>query len=196
MSDIPLSDEAVRHSPHELASTGEHRTGAGSRRHYSLPLQIAAGIAAALVAVAVRYSLPLLPTQLPVLTVVIALALTTTFIGLPSGIATAVVGGLLSWYLFFTAHSWEFSPGGAIPLLGFVVTASVIITTSHLYRVSEQRNHRAELSALQKEAEAAQLFARELAHRLKNTLAVVHIGRMRRYADRRLTSRKSRARGA
>ncbi len=145
----------------------------GRRWQPTFGLEIAAGTAAALLAVAIRYSLPLSPLQLPVLTVVVAVALTTTFVGLASGIATALVGGLLSWYVFFTPFSWDITPEGFIPLLGFFVTASVIVTTAHLYRLGEQRWHRAELAAVQKEAETAELFARELAHRLKNTLAIV-----------------------
>jgi two-component sensor histidine kinase len=135
--------------------------------------KIPIGIVAALVAVTVRYLLPMEPTQLPALTVVIAVALTGTFVGLSAGLVTAVVGGLLSWYLFFTPYSWELNESGAIILIGFFITSLVILATSHLYRLSEQRHHQAQLAAAQKDAEAAQLFAREMAHRLKNALAIV-----------------------
>lgn len=138
------------------------------------PLQeVTIGVLAALLAVAVRYSLPLSPVQLPMLTVVIALALVTTFIGVRAGISTAVVGGLLSWYLFFTPFSFELSPESAIPLFGFAVIAAVIVTATHLYRGSEQRRHEAELALLEEKALAADLFARELSHRLKNALAII-----------------------
>jgi two-component sensor histidine kinase len=119
-----------------------------------------------------------------VLTVVVALALTTTFVGLASGIVTALVGGLLSWYIFFTPFSWDLTPEGAIPLFGFFVTASVIIITSHLYRLGEERWHKAQLATVRKEAETAELFARELAHRLKNTLAVVQSIAFRTFGNR------------
>jgi hypothetical protein len=76
-------------------------------------IEIPIGVAAALAAVAIRSALPLQPTQLPVLTVVIAVSLTATFIGLSAGIATAVVGGLLSWYLFFTPFSFSMGQEGA-----------------------------------------------------------------------------------
>jgi two-component sensor histidine kinase len=135
--------------------------------------KIPIGIAAALVAVGLRYLLPLQPLQLPALTVVIAVALTGTFVGLTAGLATAIVGGLLSWYLFFTPLSWGLTEEGAVLLTGFFITAAVILATSHLYRLSEQRHHQAQLAAAQKESEAARLFAREMAHRLKNALAIV-----------------------
>jgi two-component sensor histidine kinase len=99
--------------------------------------------------------------------------MTSTFVGLAAGVSAALVGGLISWYLFFTPMSWSLSPEGWIPLLGFFVIASVIVTTTHLYRLSERRNYQAQLAAIQKQAEAADLFAREMAHRLKNALAIV-----------------------
>ena len=144
-----------------------------SRRDLPGAAQIGIGAAAALVAVAIRYLLPLSPVQLPTLTVVVAVAITSTFVGLAAGVTAAVLGGLLSWYLFFTPMSWDLSPGGLIPVLGFSVIAAVIVTTSHLYRLSERRNQQAQLAAVQKQAEAAELFAREMAHRMKNALAIV-----------------------
>jgi two-component sensor histidine kinase len=143
------------------------------RTQRSRPEQVAIGIVAALLAVGLRYILPLSPIQLPVLTVIVAVAITSTFGGLASGITTAVIGGLLSWYLFFTPFVWDFGPSGMIPLFGFSVTASVIIVTTHLYRRSRERSHLAELAAMQAQTDASNLFAREMAHRLKNALATV-----------------------
>jgi two-component sensor histidine kinase len=154
------------------------------RPQLSVASQVAIGIAAALAAVAIRYALPLTPLQLPVLTVVVAVALTTTLVGLASGIATASVGGLMSWYIFFSPFSWELTRESAIPLIGFSVTASVIIATAHLHRLSEERWHEAQLAAVEKDAETAKLFARELAHRLKNTLAVVQSIAFRTFGNR------------
>jgi two-component sensor histidine kinase len=152
----------------------QHRE-AGSAAHgiATLAVPVAVGTAAALAAVGARWLLPLAPTQLPTLTVVVVVALCSTFSGLAAGISAAIVGGLLSWYLFFNPYSFAPSVEGFIPLIGFSVIAGTIITTAHLYRRSEQRNHQAELAALQKHAEDAELFAREMAHRLKNALAVV-----------------------
>ena len=62
-----------------------------------LAWQVLFGIAAALVAVLIRYHLPLAPTQLPTLTVVVAIALTATFAGFAAGLTTAFVGGVVSW---------------------------------------------------------------------------------------------------
>jgi two-component sensor histidine kinase len=142
-------------------------------REPGLLFQIVLGVSAALVAVGIRYSLPLTPVQIPTLTVVVALAVVTTFVGTAAGIAAATVGGLLSWYLFFTPSAWEITPQGFLPLFAFAVIATVIITTSHLYRMSEQRNHEAQLAAMRAQARSADLFAREMAHRLKNVLTIV-----------------------
>ncbi|HEX8449568.1 MAG TPA: sensor histidine kinase [Allosphingosinicella sp.] len=135
--------------------------------------QAAIGAAAALVAVAIRYALPLSPVQLPTLLVVVAVALASTFVGTAAGAAAAVVGGLVSAWLFFVPASGELTREAAIPLFGFAVIAAVIVTTSHLYRRSERRYHRAQLAALRDRAEAADLFAREQAHRLKNAMTIV-----------------------
>jgi two-component sensor histidine kinase len=136
-------------------------------------VQIGIGIAAAAIAVAIRCALPLGPQQLPTLTVVIALAIVTTYIGARAGIACAITGGLASWYLFFNPNSWSLSNSAWIPLIGFAVIATVIVSTSHLYRVSERRLHERELGDLQQQARNARLFAGEMSHRLKNALAIV-----------------------
>jgi two-component sensor histidine kinase len=135
--------------------------------------KIAIGAVAALAAVAIRYALPLSPTQLPVLTVVVVLAIVTTFIGTLAGITTAVVGGLLSWYFFFNPRSWDLYNQAWIPLLGFAVTATVIILVASRYRSSERLRYQGEVERLQTQAANAELFAREMAHRLKNALTIV-----------------------
>jgi two-component sensor histidine kinase len=136
-------------------------------------LKVLVGIFAGAVAVLARWSLPLDPEQLPTLTVVIAIALVTTFMGVRAGIVTAVFGGLASWYLFFNEYSWSLADGAWIPLLGFVAIATTLVCTAALYRQSERRSHAKELEAFEEQAENAELFAREMAHRLKNTLAIV-----------------------
>ena len=139
----------------------------------TLAVQIAIGIAAALISVGVRYALPLAPIQIPTLLLLVAVAVTTTFVGTGAGVAAAVTGGLLSWRLFFMPARWDLTLETMIPLLAFAVIAAVIITTSHLYRVSEQRRHEVELADVHKQAQAAELFANEMSHRLKNALAIV-----------------------
>jgi len=136
-------------------------------------MEVVVGAAAALVAVGIRHALPLRPDQLPTALVVIVLAVVTTFVGLWGGITTAVLGGILSWYLFFNPSGWSLAEGAWIPLLGYAVVAVVIVITSQLYRASERRHHQKEMASLQAQADTAQLFARELAHRLGNTLAIV-----------------------
>jgi two-component sensor histidine kinase len=164
-------------SPLEVLPSAPHaalRKDAGVAAQHTRPLcEVAIGTAAALLAVGLRYLLPLSPVQLPTLTVVVAVAITATFRGLAAGLAAALVGGLLSWCLFFELPSPGVSAEGFIPLFGFSVIAGVILTTSHLYRLSERRNRQAEVEAIRRQAEASELFARELAHRLKNTLAIV-----------------------
>lgn len=151
--------------------TDANAEGGGERR---LDLAgIAIGAAAGLLAVGVRALLPLSPIQLPTLTVVIAVALTSTFRGAAAGISAAVVGGAISWHLYFAPRGAASGFDALIPIFGFAVIASALIATSHLYRLSERRNQETRMAAVRKQAETAELFARELAHRLKNTLAIV-----------------------
>jgi two-component sensor histidine kinase len=156
---------------HSVAASLQHSVRANPER--PLALEILVGACAALLAVLIRWSLPLGPQQLPTLTVVVAMAIVTTFIGARAGLVTAVVGGLLSWYLFFNAYSWSLANDAWIPLIGFSVIAMVIVSTAALYRGSERRLHAQELVALTEQAANAELFAREMAHRLKNALAIV-----------------------
>lgn len=135
--------------------------------------QLVIGALAAMLAVAIRWSLPLNSQQLPTLTVVVAIAIVTTFIGVTAGVTTAVVGGLLSWYLFLNGYSWSLANQAWVPLVGFTIIATVIVSTSYLYRRSERRFRAQELAALEEQAANAHLFAREMAHRLKNALAIV-----------------------
>lgn len=145
------------------------------RNSQSRPLliKLMLGTLAAAIAVLVRWALPLNPQQLPTITVVIATAVVTTFVGVRAGIVTAVLGGSACWYLFFNAYSWSLADGAGIPLLGFGFIASTILGTAALYRESERRSQAKEFEALQEQATDSQLFAREMAHRLKNTLAIV-----------------------
>ena len=136
-------------------------------------LQIVIGVLAAITAVAIRSLLPLNPQQLPTITVVIAMAIVTTFVGGAAGVSTAVVGGLASWYLFFTPGIWNLADGAWVPLLGFIIIAIVIVSTASLYRSSERRLHERELAELEEQAANSEFFAREMAHRLKNALAIV-----------------------
>ncbi len=171
----PASDAVMRpasvsrHGP--IPSLLSQAIGRGGER--SRASEIAVGAVAALVAVAIRYFLPLTPVQLPVLTVVVTLAVVTAFVGTLAGVTTAIVGGLLSWYFFFNPQSWSLQNQAWIPLLGFATTATVIILTASRYRSSERLRYQAEVERLQTQAADAELFAREMAHRLKNALTIV-----------------------
>ena len=138
---------------------------------YSIGTQVIIGIAAAALAVGIRAALPLHPNQIPTLALVVSLAIVTSFVGIWCGVVTAVVGGIMSFPLFIRPGLDRFD--GWIPVISYVVIAAVIITTSQLYRTSEQRRYEGELTRLQLQADTADLFAKELSHRLKNTLAIV-----------------------
>ena len=144
-----------------------------TERDVPLALQLTIGVLSAMTAVAIRSLLPLNPQQLPTITVVIAMAIVTTFVGAAAGVVTAVVGGLASWYLFFNPGTWSLANDAWVPLLGFTVIAIVIVSTASLYRSSERRLHEREMAELQEQAANAEFFAREMAHRLKNALAIV-----------------------
>lgn len=154
---------AQRPAPPRFASGG-----------HSALAEILVGAIVASVAVALRYAVPLPPELLPTLTVVIAVSVITFFVGFLAGITTAIVGGLLSWYVFFaTPFSWEVEYRTAVSLAGYAAVTAVILVTSLLYRRSEQRRRTFELESARQEVERADLFAREMAHRLKNALAIV-----------------------
>lgn len=144
-----------------------------ARPERSIWAEAAVGLFAALAAVAFRYVLPLRPEQMPTLPLVVTLAIVTTFVGIWAGVTTVIVGGLLSWYFFFHPFTWSLDHGAWVPLVSFAVISTVIVTTSHLYRSSERLRHDTELARFQRQAENAELFAREMAHRLKNALTIV-----------------------
>ena len=144
-----------------------------ARPQWSIVSQALIGAGAAAIAVAIRLALPLGPDQLPTITVVVTLAIVTTFVGIWAGVTTAVVGGLLSWFFLFNPWSWDLVGEAWIPLLGFAVIATVIVTTAYLYRTSERLRQEEEHAKLRADAEDAELFAREMAHRLKNALTIV-----------------------
>jgi two-component sensor histidine kinase len=158
----------------EIPAPGRVRNLIVTHKTWTLASEIAIGVAAAAIAVGIRFALPIKPQQLPTASVVIMLALVTTFVGLRAGIVTALLGGLASWYLFFDPPlSWSLTNDAWISQLGYTIVAVVILTTSQLYRTSERLLHQKEIAQLQAEAETSRLFARELAHRLGNTLAIV-----------------------
>lgn len=144
-----------------------------TRRDIPLFAQFPIGVLASITAVAIRHLLPLDPQQLPTITVVVAMAIVTTFVGTVAGVTTAVVGGLASWYLIFNPGSFSLAHNAWVPLLGFTVIAIVIVGTASLYRSSERRLHEREMAELEEQAANADFFAREMAHRLKNALAIV-----------------------
>jgi len=144
---------------------------ATTRRHL---LDVGLGLLAAEIAVLARYALNLPPDVLPFLTVVIAICLVTVFAGFLGGLTTLVVGGVLTWYyLLDPTGTWHVDGQGFYALLGYFTVGMVILATSQLYRLSEQRRQAAALALARAEADHQRLFAREMAHRLKNAMAIV-----------------------
>ena len=140
---------------------------------WSTPVAALIGLGAALLAIGVRLAIPLPPDLLPTSTVVIALCIVTVFVGAVAGLATMVIGGLLAWYLFFTPESWAMTPRESVSMIGYLIVSTAILVTSQLYRASERRRRAAEVERAERDAERAELFAGEMAHRLKNALAIV-----------------------
>ena len=144
---------------------------ASARRHL---IDVGLGLLAAEIAVLARYALNLPPDVLPFLTVVIAVCLVTVFAGFLGGLTTMLAGGLLtSYYLLDPSNSWRVDGPGFYALLGYFAVTSVILATSQLYRLSEQKRQAAALALARAEADHQRLFAREMAHRLKNAMAIV-----------------------
>ena len=134
---------------------------------------IAIGIAAAAVAVLLRYSFGLSHLILPFFTVVIAVCLVTVMAGFVGGLATMLVGGALSWYVILAPGATTVDPAAGYALLGYFTVTSVILGTSLLYRRSELRGQAAALTMALQDAQNQRLFAREMSHRLKNAMAIV-----------------------
>ncbi|MET3723854.1 sensor histidine kinase [Sphingomonas trueperi] len=121
----------------------------------------------------VRSLLPLNPQQLPFVTVVACLSVTTLYAGGLAGTTCAIVGGLISWRMAFAPDNWEINGAQVVPLIGMAVISSSIVIASRPYRRSMELHHEREVLKLEKEAYRAELFAGELSHRLKNTLTIV-----------------------
>ena len=137
-------------------------------------LNILVGAAAAAIAVEARLLIDLPSDNLPFFLVIIAICLVTVFAGIIGGLTAMVVGALLTWrYLLKPVDSWTIDSRDGAVLVGFFLVALVILATSQLYRWSEQRRQKVALELALREAQHQRLFAREMAHRLKNAMAIV-----------------------
>jgi len=170
----PPGPRAIPVSTENHSRVAKQRLAATRHNSREIAKHIAIGIAAAAIAVAIRYSLRLPSETLPSFTVVIAVCLVTLGAGVIGGVATMAVGGLLTWYFIMPpTHSFRLDGPNAYSLAGYFGVTSVIICTSQLYRRSEQIRQAAALSLARQEAEHQHLFAREISHRLKNAMAIV-----------------------
>jgi two-component sensor histidine kinase len=128
-----------------------------------------------------------LPAGFPYLTFFPAVIVATLVSGLWPGVVSAVLGGLASWYFFIApTYSFGLTPGAllALAFYTFIVTVDILIihTITIVTRsLRAQRQELADLAAskvqenqqlLEQDAFQRQVSA-ELAHRLKNQLALV-----------------------
>lgn len=137
-------------------------------------VEIALGFFAGTASVAIRLALNLPSDVLPSFLVVIAVCLVTVAAGFLGGFITMVVGGFLTWYYILNpGGSWSIDETDRYALLGYFAVTSVILATSQLYRLSEQKRQGVALELALREAQHQRLFAREMSHRLKNAMAIV-----------------------
>lgn len=137
-------------------------------------LNIAAGSVTGALAVLGRLLIPLPSDVLPSFLVVIAVCLVTVAAGFLGGLATMIVGGMLTWYFILNpGGSWAIDGHDLYTLLGLFAVTTVILATSQLYRRSEQKRQKVALELAVRDAQHQRLFAREMAHRLKNAMAIV-----------------------
>ena len=137
-------------------------------------MDIALGVFAGTASVAIRLILNLPSDVLPSFLVVIAVCLVTVAAGFLGGLVTMIVGGILTWYYILNpGGSWSLDETDRYALLGYFAVTSVILATSQLYRLSEQKRQRVALELALQEAQHQRLFAREMSHRLKNAMAIV-----------------------
>ena len=168
--------DATRKAPFALTPTspGQSQSGTGRAKIRRSLLDIGVGLLAAEAAVLIRFSVHLPPDILPFLLVIIAVCLVTVAAGLLGGVTTMIVGGVLTWYyLLSPGGSWQVEDQDKYALLGYFSVTGVILATSQLYRLSEQKRQQVALEMAVQEAQHQRLFSREMSHRLKNAMAIV-----------------------
>ena len=147
---------------------------AGWRRARRAVIKMLVGGIAAALAVGARLLIDLPSEILPFFLVIIAICLVTVAAGVAGGLTAMIVGALLTWrYLLKPVDSWTIESQDFYVLVGFFLVAVVILATSQLYRWTEQRRQKVALELALREAQHQRLFAREMAHRLKNAMAIV-----------------------
>lgn len=128
-----------------------------------------------------------LPSGFPYLTFFPAVIIATLVCGLWPGVINATLSGLASWYFFIApAYTFELTPGSVLALLFYAFIVSVDIFIIHTISVTSisLRQERQALAVLaaKKEQENVLLLENEayqremsleLAHRMKNQLALV-----------------------
>lgn len=128
-----------------------------------------------------------LPSGFPYLTFFPAVIIATLVCGLWPGAVNAILSGLASWYFFIApVYTFELTPGSVLALLFYAFIVSVDIFIIHTISVTSisLRHERQALAVLAatKERENVELLQNEavqkelsleLAHRMKNQLALV-----------------------
>jgi two-component sensor histidine kinase len=139
-----------------------------------LILKIALGLLAAELAVLARLWIGLPTDILPFFLVIIAVCLVTVGAGLAGGVTTMLAGGLFTWYYLLNPNgSFAIEGETRYSLLGYFSVTTVILATSQLYRLSEQKRQAVAIELARQDAQHQNLFAREMSHRLKNAMAIV-----------------------
>lgn len=128
-----------------------------------------------------------LPPGFPYLTFFPAVIIATLVCGLWPGVINAVLSGIASWYFFIApVYTFELTPGSVLALLFYAFIVSVDIFIIHTISVTSaslrQERHALAALAATKERENIELLEQdayqkemslELAHRMKNQLALV-----------------------
>ena len=176
----PSTTESVLPQPAPADETSSYELGKVGSRWPSWRtigrnlVNVGLGILAAEVAVVVRFATNWPADVLPFFLVVIAVCLVTVAAGFVGGLTTMIVGGMLTWYyLLSPGGSWAVDGQSLYTLLGYFSVTAVILGTSQLYRLSEQRRQAVALDLAIQEAAHQHFFAREMSHRLKNAMAIV-----------------------
>jgi len=134
------------------------------------PAAIGASALAAAVRVAVDSQLP---PGFPFLTFFPAVIFTAFFLGTGPGIACAVAGGLLSWYLFLPPFgSWLLLGSSVLALAFYIFIVTVDIALIHLMRGAQNRLE-ASRALTERLHDHQRTMFQELQHRVANNMTFV-----------------------
>lgn len=113
-----------------------------------------------------RYVFDMPSEVLPMSTAILAVVVAGLVFGTTSGVAALLTGAILSWYFILTNYA-------AANVFGFLAigAASLVFIETNTRRENKLRNREAALAT--KQMDQQKLIARELTHRMKNTMTVI-----------------------